>query len=367
MKEFNLRGIITDCIDVDENTEFGFNFPFKIVIPRNLNDNPELIYACNLPTDESEKCSSFDELIQYAKNDFWSIDPMLTHLCLENGNPMIIPAVPRLREFRPNFLGSDCFYNDFSNIENSKFKSSLYKYENLAEQHKAIMEYAIKCLNANGINVDNKVIISGYSEGAKFASHFALLHPEIIKAVIAGGTGGAISMPVPNIGDYQFTYPMGTADIPNFDFNSFKNISFFYYMGDTDKSDSAIPNFETYHYKNDKGEDCILKDECGNETPYIDENGRKKFILDSDGNYTAKYNLFSDEDVNAINKVLGIITQERFKKQKTIYESLGLKALFKLYPGNHKTIFNNKNIIFKDVDEFIKNYLNKENNKETKL
>ena len=239
-------------------------------------------------------------------------------------------------------------------------------YENLADQHKAMMEYAIEILNASGINVDDKLIISGYSEGAKFASHFALLHPEIIKAVIAGGTGGAISMPVSNIEGYQFTYPMGISDIQSFDFDAFKNISFFYYMGDADKSDSAIPNFEIYHYKNDKGEDCILKDECGNATPFIDENGVPKFILDSNGNYTAKFSLFSDQDVNAINKVLGTVTQDRFRKQESIYQSLRLSAIFKLYPGNHRTIFDNRQIIFEDVDKFINEYLKQNLNERLK-
>lgn len=45
---------------------------------------------------------------------------------------------------------------------------------------------AINCLHQEGINVGEKVILCGYSDGAKFASHFALLHPEIIKPVVAG-------------------------------------------------------------------------------------------------------------------------------------------------------------------------------------
>lgn len=272
---------------------------------------------------------------------------------------MIIPFISRFKKFRPNFLGRDCFNNDFKEFEDSIFKDYLYKYENLADQHKAIMEYAIKYLKGQGINEDSKLIICGYSEGAKFASHFALLHPEIIKAIIVGGTEGVISIPVSNIDGYEFIYSTGIADIANFDFNSFKNISFFYYMGDKDKSDSAIPNFETYHYTNDDGKDCVLKDKCGNETPFIDENGMQKFILDNDGNYTAKFSLFIDQEVNAINKALGTITQDRFQKQESIYNSLGLNAIFRLYPGNHRTIFDNKNIIFGDVDKFIEEYVKK--------
>ena len=363
MKEFKIRNVITDCIDVEENAELGFNFPFKIIIPRNLNNSPELVYACNLPKNVSESSSTFNDLLEQSKQDFGAIDPMHIHLCLENGYPMIIPFIPSFDDFRPNFLGRDCFTNNFKKFENSKFKDSLYKYRNLAEQHKSIMEYSIKRLNEQGINVGNKLIISGYSEGAKFASHFSLLHPEIIKAIIAGGTGGVISMPVSSIDEYEFVYPTGTADIPNFDLDSFKNISFFYYMGDIDKSDPAIPNFRSYHYINADGEDCILRDECGNATPFIDENGKQRFILDSNGNYTAKFDLFSDSEVNTINKVLGTIIQERFKNQEAIYKNCGLNAIFKLYPGDHRTIFNNKNIIFEDVDNFINEYLKNNLNK----
>lgn len=68
-----------------------------------------------------------------------------------------------------------------------------------------MIKYAINYLKSINVNVDNRVIISGYSEGAKFASHFSLLHPELIKFVIAGGTSGCISMPVTNIGEYIFS------------------------------------------------------------------------------------------------------------------------------------------------------------------
>ena len=134
-------------------------------------------------------------------------------------------------------------------------------------------------------------------------------------------------------------------------------------MGKQDKSDSAMPNFDDYHFINENGQDCILKDECGNKTPYIDGNGNQVFKLDENGNYTAKYNLFSDSEVNAINKVLGTVTQKRFIRQKDIYINFGLNAIFKLYSGNHITIFNNKEEIFEDVDSFIKENLIKKSYK----
>ena len=76
--------------------------------------------------------------------------------------------------------------------------------------------------------------------------------------------------------------------------------------------------------------------------------------------------MFSDQDVNAINKVLGTVTQDRFRKQESIYQSLKLSAIFKLYPGNHRTIFDNRQIIFEDVDKFINEYLKQNLNERLK-
>ena len=108
-----------------------------------------------------------------------------------------------------------------------------------------------------------------------------------------------------------------------------------------------------YRYLDKDGNVQILKDECGNSTPFIDKDGNQKFLLDKNGNYTAKFNLFSDSEVNAINKVLGTKIQDRFRKQEAIYKDLGLKATFIIYEGNHHTVFNNCDKLFSDVDDFM--------------
>lgn len=328
-----------------------------------------MIYACNLTANNFENCSTMEELIYCAKEEnveerrkFRSIDSIHYHLCVDDGNPTVISYIPRLKDFRPNFLGRNCFLNDFELKENDKrFEKYMYMYKNLADQHKAIIETAVNVLKAEKIDVSEKATLCGYSEGAKFVSHLSLLHPEIIKGVIAGGTGGAISMPVSEIGGYEFKYPTGISGLPNFDFESFKKISFFFYVGDADKSDSAIPYFENYTFINDKGEEELYRDECGNLTPRIDENGNQVFVLDENGNYTAKYGLFSGEDVNCINKVLVTRVQERFIKQQKIYESLGLNSTSIMYAGNYRSIFKQKELIFKDLDTFIQENLKKDN------
>lgn len=349
-KEFN-------CIKVEPSLEDDFNFPFIILIPDKLRNNPELIYAWALAGGRkrvlSDEKIEYEDILEDAKNDNGSIDGIMIHL-FEKGNPMIIPTIPKIEEFRPNFLGSYMYKNDFSKFNNTWYKDYLNRFKNLPDQIKNIINYSIKLLRNEGINVADKVIMTGYSEGSKGTSHFALLHPEVIKAIVVGGTAGLMSVPLRELEGYTLNYPIGINDIPNFNYDSYKEIKFFYFMGDNDLSDPGIPNFETYHYIDENGEDCILKDECGNFTPHLDENGNANFILDNNGNYTSKFGLFNDEEVNILNKLYGTKCIERFKKQERIFNELGLDAECHLYPGNHRTVMkDNHKQIFNDIDSFL--------------
>lgn len=68
------------------------------------------------------------------------------------GNPMIIPFVPRLTNFRPNFLGRDCLLNDFRLVgEDKHFVKEMYMYNNLDLQHKAMIDTAINVLREEQI------------------------------------------------------------------------------------------------------------------------------------------------------------------------------------------------------------------------
>lgn len=347
-----------NCFKVDPSPENGFNFPFTILIPDNINNNPELIYAWTLPMggrhNNLDKEPTYEEILETAKNDVNSIDPVMLYL-FKKGNPMIVPVIPKIGRFRSNFLGSDIFENDFSKQEDMWYKKHLDGYKNLPDQIKNIINYSVKLLKENNINVPDKVIMTGYSEGSKGTSHFALLHPEVIKSIIVGGTAGLMPVPLKEFEGYTLNYPIGINDVAYFDMDSYKQIKFFYYMGENDLSDPGIPNFEDYHYIDEEGNDKVLVDECGNLTPRLDENGNASFILDENGNYTSKFNLFTDEEVNILNKIYGTKCIDRFKKQEKVFNELGLNNECHLYPGNHRTIFNNDSIdlLKKDIDIFL--------------
>lgn len=400
-------------IIIQPDETYGFNFPFILEIPNIINEKPDLVFACNLTQDFSSSSKSYDEVIEKTCNDLGSIDPMHLHLSLNTGNILFIPCIPRMKDFRPNFFGKDiCFdkldnaYEEAKKEENCFTKSDIDKYKDLKNQYIKMIQFAMQYLKINkGIEVDDKIVLSGYSEGAKFVSHFALVHPEIVKTVVAGGTGGCISMPISELNNNELKFPLGTSDIV-FNEEEFCNIKFFYYIGRQDLSDSAMPKFSLIHYINDTGNEQIVRDECGNTTPYIqeynenskiiyipvineegkrilvpkiiensdlhkylfykdkdgentplfDENGqqvKQLFILDENGNYLSGFSLFNDEEVNIINKELGLRTQVRFDKQEEIYKKANIDCVFMMCKGNHKTIFDYRDEIFKEVDSFI--------------
>ena len=69
MKQMNFKGVVVNYIEVEANPELGFYFPFIIIIPQTIVENPELIYACNLTANNSENCSTMEELIYCAKEE----------------------------------------------------------------------------------------------------------------------------------------------------------------------------------------------------------------------------------------------------------------------------------------------------------
>ena len=352
-------------IVIEANPEKGFNFPFTLLVPVDLSDDYYLTYKCSLPKNYLRDTENLDEIQAKSLAERNNIDPIDKHFFCELGFPMILPAIPRGYYFRPNFLGKE-FVHELKVQDERDNVLDINKYKDLPGQMKNMMLYALEVLKEKKPTSNDKVIMTGYSEGAKGASHFALLHPEIIQAVVVGGTGGAMSMPIKEKDGYEFIYPTGIADLPYFDEEDYRKITFFYYMGDEDVCDSAMPYFEDVHYIDENGEDKILSDVNGNHIPARDENGRFIFKLDENGNYTAKYTLFTDSEVNAICKVFGPETQERFDNQSKVLKDLGLNVMCKKYPGDHHTVFDNKEVIKQDIDNFLEDILHKTNGKHIK-
>lgn len=94
------------------------------------------------------------------------------------------------------------------------------------------------------IEVEPKVFMSGFSASATFINRFSFIHPEHVKAVAIGGFNGELMLPMKEINGRQLNYPLGINDFTtlfkkDLDFNAYKSIPQFIYMGQLDDNDAV--------------------------------------------------------------------------------------------------------------------------------
>lgn len=363
--------------------ELGINFPCHLYIPNNINENSEMIVAMRTP-----RYNSRDSLKGTLEKLRWTGPGPIARKLVEEGHICLVPDIPRFYGIDANYLGYNVYHNnfekayDYMNNNNVRYtKEDLDKYKDIHMQVYNIIKFAQEYLRNNiNIDIDDKVIMVGYSASSKFCNFFSALHSDIVSTIIAGGNGGNMIIPDPNL---DLTYPLGVSDIKTFNEEEFKNIKQFYYIGSEDYNDSATFECE-YERKEEDGP--YLKDFMGNTIikrndgikAYHEEinpkNGlkeiipdfvpfdKRKFLLDENGDYMAAYSMdgyFTLDQLKYINFNIGSDTQTRFNKMIEIYDNLGVNAIFKHYPGDHATVFDNEDL-FTDISDFVNaNNLNK--------
>lgn len=112
-----------------------------------------------------------------------------------------------------------------------------------------------------GLNIDDKVIMYGFSASAKFVNRFTLLHPEIVKFTFAAALGGIITLPIRELNGEKLIWPIGIGnvnEITDEKLEMYKNVPQFYFHGMRDKNDCYEPN----GYGTCKDNDILMDDEA---------------------------------------------------------------------------------------------------------
>ena len=178
-----------------------------------------------------------------------------------------------------------------------------------------------------------QVTTRGYSAGSKFANCFTALHPEMVKACISGGTSGLGILPISQLNGETLNFPLGVANVPNFNAEAFKSIPQYYYIGNQDYNDPAMVS--------DKS-----KEDQGELQPRYKEN-------------------YTPHEITQIQTQLGKNPQERFDNNQRMYAQLGVNAKFEKFNGDHSSVTqqrdSNGNFITNEsVKEFIREVITKE-------
>jgi dienelactone hydrolase len=106
----------------------------------------------------------------------------------------------------------------------------------------AMIKHAQGLFKDNGVPVKQKVLMTGFSASAKFATKFAALHPDVVHALSAGGVNGVSILPVSSLKNRVLRYPVGVSDMKEltgepFDVESYKKVRQFIFMGAKDTND----------------------------------------------------------------------------------------------------------------------------------
>lgn len=107
----------------------------------------------------------------------------------------------------------------------------------------AMIDRARGHLQNSGIELEDRILLQGYSASGMFANRFAALHPERVLAVAVGSPGGWPIAPVGELEGQALAYPAGIADLDEltgrpFDLEAWRRIPQLLVMGSEDDNDS---------------------------------------------------------------------------------------------------------------------------------
>lgn len=107
----------------------------------------------------------------------------------------------------------------------------------------AMIADARNALADKNIQIDDKILLNGFSASASFANRFTALYPEKVAGTAAGGLNSMVILPLESMNGRELVYPVGVADMMEIAGSEFKLQEFaavlqYYYMGQDDDNDA---------------------------------------------------------------------------------------------------------------------------------
>ena len=222
--------VYSKTIVVKANPEKGFHFPYLLKTSKKTVDaNYIVVESNNTGSDYSIK-----GMTSKAKKSLsWVLGSSISK---KLNYPMLMPVFP----FGTSALMQNKYY--FPQLDSDVLKIDKDKYRRIDLQLIAMIDDAReKLLKENNQNINEKVIMVGFSSSSLFSARFTFLHPERVSVAIGGGIGGLLPVPADKINGIEAIYPIGTYDFENitgtkFNLEEYKKTPQFYYQGTKDKS-----------------------------------------------------------------------------------------------------------------------------------
>ena len=227
----------TKTIVVKANPEKGFHFPYLLkTSKKTVNANYIVVESNNTGDSKTIK-----KMLGKAKKSLeWSFGPSISK---KLNYPMLMPVFPfATKEIEKVLTNKNKYKYYFPQLDSDVLKINIDKYKRIDLQLIAMIDDARdRLLKENNQNINEKVIMVGFSSSSLFSARFTFLHPDRVSVAIGGGIGGLLPVPADKINGIEAIYPIGTYDFEkitgkNFDLEEFKKTPQFYYQGTKDKS-----------------------------------------------------------------------------------------------------------------------------------
>ena len=218
--------------------EKGFEFPYYLFVPQGLvpdADRQMLVEMNNTGT------TSDDFQVHDEKAERLARSSYVNRMARELATPLLVPVFPRPREQWQIYTHS---------LDEDTLRVRCGPLERIDLQLIRMIRDAQDLLRRNGVAVRDKVLMHGYSASGTFTNRFAILHPQVVQAVAAGGVNGIPTFPIPQWHDTVLPFPVGIADLSelagiDFDEQAYKQVSQYIYMGYLDRNDTTLSR-DTY-------------------------------------------------------------------------------------------------------------------------
>lgn len=311
----------------------GFNFDYILYVPAEIRHNTLLVVPNNtgFPTD------NYDIHTEKAK----SLAKYRTRLANELGVPMLIPIFPRPSSQPEMYTHA---------LDRNTMIESVGEINRLDLQLIAMIKDVQNLLTDKQFEIDDQVIMAGFSASGNFVDRFSYLHPDMTLAISAGASDNVL--PIEVYKGINLPYPVGLFDYKNISNKSYNRLALqgvhrFYYKGAQDQGgwmttdidgQTAKLTWEEYYQKYlatdlEKHVDAFLKDQ------------------DTRGSW-------SNQDIEVINYLAydGELVINRFNIASEIYSENGFdNCQFKIYENvGHditETMFEDELHYFKGILE----------------
>ena len=188
-------------IKIHINKSKGFDFDFDIYIPKNLKEEEIERNLLVSFKEEGEREKKMAENLQ---------SPLMTIRVATKDKDKSID-VSKYAQLEPS-----CLIDEEGNKVAYPYGESGL---DMSQQYANAIKYAYSCLKKEGLMSQEhheRADIEGYSYNAVIAQRFALLHPEMVRAVICGGAISSIPIPLTEYNGEILNYPLGIADIQKY-------------------------------------------------------------------------------------------------------------------------------------------------------